>query len=80
MTRDRILVAAAAVAGVALLVVGVVYWVEPASSLPSFFPGHMAGSSHHHVKHGIAAFLVGLALLAFAWFATGPQARARLAR
>ena len=53
-----------------------IYWVEPAGSLPSFFPGHEAGSSHHHVKHGIAAFLVGLACLAFAWFNTGPKKRA----
>ena len=25
------------------------------------------------MKHGIAAFLVGLACLAFAWFNTGPK-------
>ena len=59
--------------GVVLIVIAVIYWVEPASSLPSFFPGHQAGSSHHHVKHGIAAFLVGLACFAFAWFQTGPK-------
>ena len=47
----------AVVLGVALIVIAVIYWVEPAGSLPSFFPGHEAGSSHHHVKHGIAAFL-----------------------
>ena len=69
------LVALAVVLGVALIVVAVIYWVEPAGSLPSFFPGHEAGSSHHHVKHGIAAFLVGLACLAFAWFNTGPKKR-----
>ena len=66
------LVALAVVLGVVLIVIAVVYWVEPADSLPSFFPGHEAGSDHHHVKHGIAAFLVGLACLAFAWFNTGP--------
>jgi hypothetical protein len=44
-----------------------------AKSLPSFFPGHQAGSAHHHVKHGIAAFLLGLAVLAFAWFRSGPK-------
>ena len=49
---------------------------EPAKSLPGFFPGHQAGSSHHHVKHGIAAFLLGLACLVFAWFQTGPEAPA----
>jgi hypothetical protein len=28
------------------------------------------------VKHGIAAILLGLACLAFAWFRTGPRDRA----
>ena len=67
------LVVLAIVLGTALIVVAVIYWVEPAGSLPSFFPGHEAGSSHHHVKHGIAAFLVGLACFAFAWFNSGPK-------
>jgi UDP-N-acetylmuramyl pentapeptide phosphotransferase/UDP-N-acetylglucosamine-1-phosphate transferase len=67
------LVALAVVLGVVLIVIAVIYWVEPAGSLPSFFPGHEAGSDHHHVKHGIAAFLVGLACLAFAWFNSGPK-------
>ena len=67
------LVPLAIVVGVVLIVIAVIYWVEPAGSLPSFFPGHEAGSSHHHVKHGIAAFLVGLACLAFAWFNTGTK-------
>jgi hypothetical protein len=75
--NDRLLVALAVLVGVALIVIAVVYWAEPAKSLPGFFPGHEAGSSHHHTKHGIAAFLVGLACLAFAWFRTGPQARTR---
>ena len=71
MPKSRLLTAAAAVIGVALIVVAVVYWVEPARSLPGFFPGHKSGSAHHHVKHGIAALVVGLAVLAFAWFQSG---------
>jgi len=67
------LVALAVVGGIALVAIAAVYWAEPARSLPSFFPGHEAGSNHHHVKHGIAAFLVGLACFAFAWFNTGPK-------
>jgi hypothetical protein len=70
--NDRLLVGLAILLGVVLIVVAVVYWVEPAKSLPSFFPGHAAGSTHHHAKHGIAAFLVGLACLVFAWFRSGP--------
>ena len=71
MDRGRLLVWLSIVAGVALIVIAVVYWAEPAKSLPSFFPGHQAGSTHHHTKHGIAAFLVGLACFVFAWFNTG---------
>ena len=73
MRNDRLLVALAVLVGVVLVVIAIVYWAEPARSLPGFFPGHQAGSSHHHVKHGIAAFLVGLALFVFAWFRTGPK-------
>ena len=73
MRNDRLLVALAVVLGIVLIAIAVVYWAEPAKSLPSFFPGHAAGSSHHHTKHGIAAFLVGLACFAFAWFRSGPK-------
>ena len=68
-----VVVGAAAVLGVVLVVLAFVYWIEPAGSLPSWLPGHEAGSGHHHVKHGIAALLVGLALLVFAWFQTGKK-------
>jgi hypothetical protein len=78
-TRSRPVIAAAIALRIALIVIAVVYWVEPAKSLPSFFPGQKAGSNHHHRKHGIAAFLIGLACLVFAWFQTGPNARRRAA-
>lgn len=75
----RRLILPAVLLGVLLLVVAVVYFVEPAHSLPSFFPGHVsatnAEAAHHHTKHGIAAVVVALALFAFAWFQTGPKAR-----
>ena len=73
-TRYRkVLVILAVVLGIVLVAIAVVYWAEPAKSLPSFFPGHEAGSDHHHTKHGIAAFLLGLACFAFAWFNSGPK-------
>jgi hypothetical protein len=73
VSKNRALVPLALVAALVLIVVALVYWIEPAKSLPSFFPGHAAGSAHHHVKHGIAAFFLGLACLAYAWFATGKK-------
>ena len=72
MTKHRSLVVPAVVAGVLLIALAVVYWALSAGSLPSFLPGHAAGSGHHHIKHGIAAFLLGVACLVYAWFQTGP--------
>jgi uncharacterized membrane-anchored protein YitT (DUF2179 family) len=66
-------IALAVILGIAFVALGIVYWVEPAGSLPSWIPGHQAGSGHHHVKHGIASFLLGAALLIFAWFQTGKK-------
>ena len=63
----------ATVLGIALIALAIYYWAEPAKSLASWVPGHESGSSHHHVKHGIASFLVGVALLIFAWFQSAPK-------
>ena len=49
--------------GVILLVVAADYFVVPADQLPGFFPGHEAGVTHVHAKHGIAAAVAGVALL-----------------
>jgi hypothetical protein len=62
--------------GVILLVVAGIYWIDDAGSLPSFFPGHEAGSTHVHFKHGLASAIVGLGCFVFAWFQTG-EARPR---
>ena len=70
--RRRAVALAAVLAGLALLAVAITYWAEPAGSLPAYFPGHEAGSGHHHIKHGIAAFIVALGCFVFAWFETGP--------
>lgn len=41
--------------GLLCLVIAMVYWTEPANSLPSFFPGADAAHAAKHTKHGIAA-------------------------
>jgi CBS-domain-containing membrane protein len=56
----RKLVIPAAVVGILLIVVAVIYFAE---------------AKHHHPKHGIAALVVALALFAFAWFQSGPKAQ-----
>jgi hypothetical protein len=56
-------------------VAAVLYFTRTANDLPSFFPGHAAGSTKHHVKHGIA--MLGLAVVALvgAWMLSGPADR-----
>jgi hypothetical protein len=71
VSKRPALVVPAILVGLALLVLAVVYFVDSAAALPSFIPGHEAGSSHHHVKHGIAAAVLGIGCLIFAWFQTG---------
>jgi drug/metabolite transporter (DMT)-like permease len=54
--------------GVILLIVAGVYFLVPADQLPGFFPGHEAGVTHIHTKHGIVAGVAGIVLLAAGMF------------
>jgi amino acid permease len=65
------------IVGIACIAAGAVYLAEPARSLPSFFPGHAAGSAHHHTKHGIVAIGVAVVALAAAWMTTGARTATR---
>jgi hypothetical protein len=72
MQKRRSLIVPAVIAGILLLALGILYLVDSADALPSFIPGHQAGSSHHHAKHAIAALLLSVGCFIFAWFQTGP--------
>ena len=52
------------VLGVVLLVVAAVYFLVPADQLLGFFPGHEAGVTRVHYKHGIVSGVAGVVLLA----------------
>jgi hypothetical protein len=56
------------IVGVILLVVAAVYFLVPADSLPSFFPGHVDGLARMRTKHGMVAGALGVILLAVSWF------------
>ena len=51
------------------IVVGIIYIVTPASSLPSFIPGHIAGSTGHHPLKATGSLVVGVVFAVGAWFA-----------
>ena len=63
------------------IVVAVIYLAEPAKSLPSFIPGHIAGSTGHHPLKATGCLVVGIVLAVGAWFALAykpkPQAPAQ---
>lgn len=72
MTKNRSLIVPFVILGIVLLALAALYIAEPARSLPSFIPGHEAGSDRHHVKHGIAALALALGSFTLAWFQSGP--------
>jgi len=63
----------AVVLGVLLIILGLVYFMLPASNLPHFIPGYQAGLMKHHRTHAVGSLLLGLGLFAFAWFQSGKK-------
>ena len=74
----------AVVLGIVLIIVAIIYFVDPGALAAVVLPGAVSAgdpeAGHHHTKHGIAALVVALACFAFAWFATGPEEAERLGR
>jgi hypothetical protein len=66
---------------VLFIVVAVIYLAEPAKSLPSFIPGHIASSTGHHPLKATGSFVGGIVFAVGAWFALAykpkPQAPAQ---
>jgi ammonia channel protein AmtB len=73
MSKWRIITAVLAIVALALLAVAIVYWVTPAGSLPGFFPGHQAGSTAVHIKHGVAAIIAAILVGLGAWFSSAKK-------
>lgn len=73
--NKNLIAAIAAVLGVVLILLAFVYWLTPANALPQFLPGYSATATAAHVKHGVAALVIGLLLIAFAWFASGKKSK-----
>ena len=81
---NRLLPTLSLLAGGVLIVIAVIYaQSRPPRCLPSSPDTSRAADpehAHHHVKHAIAAFALGLAAFAYAWFATGPAGRSGTVR
>ncbi len=73
MNTKKILIGVAVIAGLASIGMAVYYWITPADMLPAYVPGYTLAKTTPHMKHGIAALVVGLGLLIYAWFASGKK-------
>jgi hypothetical protein len=53
--------------GLVLIAIAGIYFIMPADSLPSFFPGHETGLARIRVKHGLLSGGIGILLVIGAW-------------
>ena len=58
----------AVILGLVFLAVAIAYFAIPAGSLPSFLPGYEVGSTHVHIKHGVASLVIAAVLFVVAWY------------
>lgn len=58
------------VLAIGFLGLAIYYWVTPAGSLPHNFPGYEAGSTHVHLKHGLASLILAIGSGIVAWFSS----------
>lgn len=72
--NKKAVIAIAYLIGIIFIVIAIVYWTTPAGALPTFMPGYLTDDSTIHVKHGIASFILGLGVFAYAWFRAGKRA------
>lgn len=66
MIAQRLIVLVLVVLGLLGIAAAIVYFAEPAKSLPSVLPGHLTGVTAHRTHRGIAALVIGVALLVVA--------------
>lgn len=51
------------IVGALIVIAGVLYFTQPAHSLPTFLPGYLAHATGKHTKRGIAALVAGAVVL-----------------
>lgn len=62
------------VLAILFFILSFVYFSHAANALPAFLPGYELGNTKVHIKHGVAAAVLGLAGITLAWFASKPKA------
>jgi hypothetical protein len=56
------------------VIAAVLYYTTQAGSLPTFMPGYLAGSTHIHTTHALAAAVAAIVLFLIGWAVGRAQA------
>lgn len=71
--NKKIITILALIAGFVFVVLAIIYFVNPASSLPTFIPGYDPNLSRHHFTHGALCLFLGFGAFAYVWFNSGKK-------
>ncbi len=61
--------------GLVALAAGIYYFTTASGKLPTWFPGYLAGSTHHHIKRAIAGVAVAVLCGIGVWFVSGRRSK-----
>jgi uncharacterized membrane protein YdjX (TVP38/TMEM64 family) len=63
------------IVGLVALAAGIYYLTTASGKLPAWFPGYLAGSTHHHIKRAIAGVVVAVLCGIGVWFVGGRRSQ-----
>jgi len=67
-SSTRLVVVILVIVGLLALAAGIYYFTTASGKLPTWFPGYLAGSTHHHIKRAIAGVIVAVLCGIGVWF------------
>jgi flagellar basal body-associated protein FliL len=74
-SSTRLIVVILVIVGLLALAAGIYYATTASGKLPTWFPGYLAGSTHHHIKRAIAGVGVAVLCAIGVWFASGRRSQ-----
>jgi lysylphosphatidylglycerol synthetase-like protein (DUF2156 family) len=71
----QLIVVILVIVGLVALAAGIYYLTTASGKLPTWFPGYLAGSTHHHIKRAIAGVVVAVLCGIGVWFVSGRRSQ-----
>jgi hypothetical protein len=71
----QLIVGVLVIIGLLALAAGIYYFATASGKLPTWFPGYLAGSTHHHIKRAIAGVVVAVLCAIGVWFVRGRRSQ-----